>query len=91
MLEWQVVSEEVLFEQFGSGQIGLRRALRKKAVDPSRHRELIAYAALVEGAYLDGRPQWHMEPERSRQSPVDLSYRHTAEHEIYDVNLEDYH
>jgi hypothetical protein len=42
----------------------------------------------VEGAYLDGRPQGHMEPERYRR----LTFRiDTTEREIYDVNLEDYH
>jgi hypothetical protein len=49
----------------------------------------VADAALVEGAYFDGRPQGHMEPERANRR---LTFRiDTADREIYDVNLEDYH
>ena len=44
----------------------------------------------MEGAYSDRRPQGRMEPERYRQSAVDLRID-IAEREIYDVNLEDYH
>ena len=50
----------------------------------------IADVALVEGAYFDGRPQGGMEPERYGQPAVTFRID-TAEREIYDVNLEDYH
>jgi hypothetical protein len=45
----------------------------------------VANASLVEGAYFDGRPQGHMDPEHYRQSAVDVSYRHNRMHSSYDI------
>jgi addiction module HigA family antidote len=51
-------------------------------LDDMEDPEELRNAALVEGAYLNRRPQGHLEPERYRQLAVDLSYRHNRTRDL---------